>query len=50
LERRGGYNEYWAAADALEFSSGAFEGRVISAADRALGEPRPKVTPARYYA
>ncbi|RPI08722.1 MAG: arylsulfatase, partial [Acidobacteriales bacterium] len=36
LERRGGYDEYWAAADALEFSSGAFEGRVFDAANRAL--------------
>ena len=36
LERRGGYDEYWAAADTLEFSSGAFEGRVFDAANRAL--------------
>lgn len=36
LERRGGYDEYWAAADALEFTSGPFEGRVFDAANRAL--------------
>jgi len=36
LERRGGYDEYWAAADTLEFTSGAFEGRMFDAANRAL--------------
>lgn len=36
LERRGGYDDYWAAADTLEFTSGAFEGRVFDAANRAI--------------
>ena len=36
LERRGRYDEYWAAADLLEFTSGAFEGRVFDAANQPL--------------
>jgi arylsulfatase A-like enzyme len=36
LERRGGYDEYWAAADALEFTSGAFSGRMFDAANRPI--------------
>jgi arylsulfatase A-like enzyme len=34
LERRGGYDEYWVASDLLEFTSGAFGGRMFDAANR----------------
>jgi arylsulfatase A-like enzyme len=34
LERRGGYDEYWVASDLLEFTSGAFSGRMFDAANR----------------
>ncbi len=36
LERRGGYDQYWAAADVLEFTSGPFEGRMFDAVNQAL--------------
>ncbi|MCL5745628.1 MAG: sulfatase-like hydrolase/transferase, partial [Acidobacteria bacterium] len=34
LERRGGYDEYWVASDVLEFTSGAFSGRMFDAENR----------------
>ncbi len=34
LERRGGYDEYWAASDLIEVTSDAFGGRIFDAANR----------------
>ncbi|MCL4401271.1 MAG: sulfatase-like hydrolase/transferase [Acidobacteria bacterium] len=36
LERRGGYDQWWTAADVLEFTSGAFEGKVFDANNKPL--------------
>lgn len=36
LERRGGYDEWWTASDLLEFTSGAFEGKMFDANNQPL--------------
>lgn len=36
LERRGGYDQWWTAADVLEFTSGAFEGKVFDAKNKPI--------------
>jgi arylsulfatase A-like enzyme len=36
IERRGGYQQWWTASDILEFTSGAFEGKMFDAQNRPL--------------
>jgi arylsulfatase A-like enzyme len=36
LERRGGYDQWWTASDVLEFTSGAFEGKMFDANNQPL--------------